>query len=119
MTLAAGTLNRQIVIEGRVATKDELNQPIESWQAIDTVWANIKGDTGMSAIRQSAASQGLTRDINSYSFRIRYYPTGLNSGMRCWIVGEPDAYYDIKQIRHDRSRREWTDLVCEEGGNDG
>lgn len=119
MTLAAGILNRQLVIEGPVTERDELNQTIAGWQLIDTVWANIKGDTGMSSIRQSAAADGITRNINNYSIRIRYYPTGLTSGMRCWVVGEPDVYYDIKQIRHDRARREWTDLVCEEGGNNG
>lgn len=116
MTLAAGFLNARIEIHSREQVRDELNQPTDVWMLQQRRWAFVKGNTGMATIRQSASQDGVTRDMNFYSFRVRYSPQGIDSGMRVFYAGR---YFDIKQIRHDFVRREWTDLVCETGGNDG
>lgn len=114
MGLAAGKLNRLITIQQRGVGVDALNQPLSVWNTLAVVYANVVGSTGMANIRQSTTSEeGLTREVNAYSFRIRYR-TDVNAKMRVMLEGVP---YDIKQVRHDHANREWTDLVCEVGGN--
>lgn len=111
----AGQLNRRIVIQSRDAGTDAAGQPVNTWTTLATVWANVKGATGMASIRQSAAREGMAVEMNSYSFRIRFR-TDIDASARVVFGGQN---YDIKQVRHDFAGREWTDLVCELGGNDG
>lgn len=111
----AGDLNRQIVIQTRDAGEDAAGQPLTTWTTTATVWANVKGATGMGSIRQSAARDGVAVELNSYSFRIRYR-TDVDAAERVVFDGQN---FDVKQVRHDFARKEWTDLVCELGGNDG
>lgn len=114
MGLAAGKLNRLITIQQRGVTVDALNQPLPAWTTLSVVHAHVLGATGMANIRQTATSdEGLSREQNSYSFRIRYR-TDVTAKMRVMMDGE---FYDIRQVRHDHANREWSDLVCEVGGN--
>lgn len=113
--MQAGELNRRITIQSRQSGEDAAGQPIDTWVDVASVWANVKGATGMASIRQSGLQDNVSASLNSYSFRIRYR-TGLNAGMRVVMTGVP---YDVKQVRMDHAGREWTDLVCEQGGNDG
>jgi SPP1 family predicted phage head-tail adaptor len=111
----AGDLNRQIVIQSRDTGEDAAGQPVDTWTTLATVWANIAGATGMGSIRQSAVREGVAVELNSYSFRIRYR-TDVDAAKRVVFDGQN---YDVKQVRHDKANREWTDLVAELGGNDG
>ena len=112
--LAAGDLNRQILVEKHSGTLDALNQPLDNnWITHATVWANVKGQTGMGSLKSSA--EGLAQAINAYSFRIRY-KTDITTAMRVSMAGEK---FDIIDIRHDKAFQEWTDLVCQVGGNNG
>lgn len=115
--MRAGDLNRRIRIERRQVGSDAAGQPLDGWDPapVATVWANVKGATGMASIRQTSLQDNVAASVNSYSFRIRYRE-GIDAGMRVVLAGVP---YDIKQVRMDHARREWTDLVCEQGGNDG
>ena len=112
MGLAAGKLNRRILIQKRTPGTDEAGGPLLTWCDVATVWANVAGDAGLATIR---ASGDLPAPIKRYSFRIRFRE-GLDEGMRVVLAGEP---FDVKQVRMDYAGREWTDLVCEVGGNDG
>jgi head-tail adaptor len=118
MSLAAGSLNRRITIQSHGAgVEDSLGQVIgDAWAGpATTVWANMKGQTGMGVIRSSA--DGVSTPVNAVSFRIRYN-MGFSVGMR--VVDESTAsVFDIIDIRHDWERHEWTDLVCRVGANDG
>ena len=116
MTLAAGKRNALITIYEPKKVRDSLNQITEEYVPKMKVWAWVKGDTGMTAIRQSSTRDGVTRDINSYSFRINYRPTGIDTGMR---IGYAGMMFDIQQVRHDLERKRWTDLVSEEGVHNG
>lgn len=109
--MKAGKLRHLILIQSRDTGTDDAGQPVETWTDVASVWADILGATGMATIK--APLDGV--EINAYSFRIRYR-TDINAGMR---VVSDGLNYDIKQVRHDLARREWTDLVCEVGGNDG
>lgn len=112
MTLAAGKLNRRILIQQRQAGYDEAGQPVQTWVDVVTVWANVAGDAGLPTIRASGA---LPAPIKRYSFRIRFRE-GLDEGMRVVYGGQN---FDVKAVRMDYAGREWTDLVVELGANDG
>lgn len=113
--LAAGNLNRRITIQRRGPKQDAGGQPIDGWVEVVKPWAWIKGQTGMGVGRQMAGEGTVTTSLNLYSFRIRYRPA-ITDAMRVLYDGQA---FDIKQVRHDLAGREWTDLVCELGGNDG
>lgn len=112
--LAAGDLNRLILIEARDLTVDDLNQQVDGWVPWTTKWANIKAPSGMSQIKGS--QQGLVVAVNSYSFRIRYTPDILNTAMRINLDGQ---LFDIQSVTHDLANREYTDIVCQLGANNG
>jgi SPP1 family predicted phage head-tail adaptor len=123
VSLASGDLSRLLRIERRVAGTDSLNRPLTGWEAVVSVWGQPRGRTGMGVVR--AEEQGVPADVSTHSFRIRYRPTGLDTGMRVRLdERRPDdsvltTYYEITNIVHDRDRREWTDLVCRGGASDG
>lgn len=112
MTIAAGKLNRRITIQRRDSGQDAAGQPVLTWADVATVSAFIAGDTGLGTIRNSGA---LPAPIKRYSFRIRYR-AGLDEGMRVVYGGQN---FDIKAVRMDFAGKQWTDLVCEVGANDG
>ena len=114
MSRAAGDRNRLISIEKLTGAVDGANQEIEAWQFVIKRWARILTATGMAAVRSS--QQGIPLVPGRYSFRINYTPTGINEGYR---VNDHGVFYDIRDIRHDHANREYTDLVCEHGGNNG
>lgn len=121
MTIAAGSLNRRLRIERRVTGTDAAGQPLDSWEMVDEVWARPIGQTGMGAIRQGGLQENIESSINAYSWRIRYRD-GFDAGMRALEVrnGVPFGMpFDIKLVRMDLELREWTDLVCEQGGSAG
>lgn len=107
-----GSLNRRIAIQSRTAGTDEAGQPLLTWTDVATVWANVAGQTGLGTIKNSG---DVTAAIKAYSFRIRFRE-GIDEGMRVLYNATP---FDVKQVRMDYAGREWTDLVCEQGGNDG
>jgi SPP1 family predicted phage head-tail adaptor len=107
----SGKLNRQVVIQSRDSGTDDAGQPLQTWTTLATVWANILGATGAGTIR--AGLEGV--EVNGYSFRIRYR-TDVDAAERVVFGGQN---YDVKSVRHDHAGKDWTDLVCEVGGNDG
>lgn len=112
MSLSAGKLNRRITIQQRQNGTDEAGQPLLTWEDVATVWANVAGDTGLGTIRNAGE---VPAAIKRYSIRIRYRE-GLDEGMRVLLGAVP---FDVKEVRMDYARREWTDLIAEQGGNDG
>ena len=108
----AGKLNRRILIQRRQTGEDEAGQPLLGWEDVASVWANVLGQTGLGTIKTSG---DVTAAIKAYSFRIRFRE-GIDEGMRVLYGAAP---FDVKQVRMDYAGREWTDLVCEAGGNDG
>jgi SPP1 family predicted phage head-tail adaptor len=107
----AGSLRNQIVLQSRDNGTDDAGQPVQTWTTLATVWADIRGANGLNAIK--ASLDGV--EINAYSFRIRYR-TDVDAAKRVVFNGQN---FDVKQVRHDHARKEWTDLICEVGGNAG
>jgi len=93
--------------------RDGAGQPIKVWVDVVSSWANVKSQTGMGTI--VGDQSGVATSITRYSFRIRYR-TGIDASMRVLMGGIP---YDITSVQMDEDRREWTDLVCNRGANDG
>jgi SPP1 family predicted phage head-tail adaptor len=115
MSRAAGEYTRKIKIAERGVEVDALNQPLDAWTIKFQLWSKPRSKTGMSSVR--AAEAGINASPTLYSFRINYRPTGITTAMR---VEDGDGnLFDIREIIHDIANHEWTDLVCETGGNNG
>ena len=112
MTLAAGKLNRRITIQQLAAGQDAAGQPVQTWVDVATVCANVAGATGLATIKNTG---DVSAAIKRYSIRIRFRE-GLDEGMRVLLGAVP---FDIREVRMDYAGREWTDLVCEQGGSNG
>lgn len=113
--MQAGKLNRRITVQKRAQGQDDAGQPIDVWVDVAKVWSWVKTQNGMAATGQTASQSGVAMSVNSYSFRVRYRPT-VTDDMRVLYGG---MAFDVKQVRHDLAGHEWTDIVCEQGGNDG
>ncbi|THJ30944.1 head-tail adaptor protein [Lampropedia aestuarii] len=110
--MEAGKLNRRITIQTRRQGHDAAGQPLDGWGNDLKLWAWVKAPTGSG---MANAQEGVARSITSYSIRVRYRPS-LDNSMRVLLKG---VAYDVRLVSHDHAGREWTDLLCEVGGNDG
>lgn len=109
-----GERTRLIEIEKRTDGKDAANQPLDVWVFVMRRWGKPLTASGLSAVR--SAEEGVPVTPGRYSWRINYTPTGIDVGMRANYKG---TFFDIRDIRHDFATKEYTDLVCEQGGSDG
>ncbi len=118
--MRAGTLNRRVRIERREQAQDELGQPIDEWVAIASpLWCNVKMLTGKEALLADSDVGEATASI-----RIRYR-TDIDNGMRAvllkFVDGHlvDDAIFNILKPLPDYAGREYTDLPCTTGANNG
>lgn len=102
--MRAGALNRRVTLQQRGEGYDEAGQPIEGWEDVATVWADIRHTSGLEAVKGGAEVS-----IAKASIRIRYRP-GIHSGMRA----VHDEYtYNILAVLPDVAGRVFMDLVAE------
>jgi len=99
-----GRLNQRITIEQRTAGQDAAGQPAGTWQAVATVWADVRHLSGLETIKAGAESSAVKASI-----RIRNR-SGLNAGMR---VVHGGSIYNIKAVPPYVASRPFLDLVCE------
>lgn len=111
----AGRLNRRVRLEVRSAGRDALGQPTGGWVPVATVWGNVKTMTGMAAARNEVQAGGTEVTRATTSIRIRWR-AGVDHGMRA-VIGE--SIYDIRDVLMDEMDREFIDLACTVGSNDG
>lgn len=102
--LAAGKLNKRVIIQQLVAGQDAIGQPVQTWSTLATVWANVLLKSGSQTIKGDA-------DISTVqaSIRIRRR-TDVTAGMR---VLDGATVYDIKAVLPDEESRDRVDLVSE------
>lgn len=100
---ATGKLNRRITIERRATGEDQIGQPVDAWETVAELWADVRFLSGISAIKASADVS-----ISKVSIRIRHR-TGLDAGMRVLFDGKT---FDIQAVLPD-GKRQFVDLVCE------
>lgn len=101
--MRAGALNTRVTIQSRSTAQDEIGQPIDSWQAVATVWADVRPGTGLEAVRAGAPVS-----VVRSSIRIRRR-SDVTNAMRV-LVGS--TVYEIEAAIPGGSRQEYTDLVC-------
>ena len=116
MSMGAGEFNRRITLHEKSGAVDAANQPIDDFADAPafTLWAKILGASGLSVVR--AGMDGVAATSGMYSFRVRYRPTGIHTDMQLRYGG---FKFDVRDVRHDFNRHEYTDIVCELGANDG
>ena len=109
-----GKKNKLLLIQSKGTARDAANQIIPTWMTTMQRWGEYRGDSGRSAIR--AQEGGIALNVNRVSWRINYTPIGITEAMR---VNAKGVLYDIRGIRHDEQGKDYTDLICEQGGNNG
>lgn len=113
--LSAGSLNRRITISERVSSVDSFGQPTVAWKRVCDVFANIKTITGSGFVNQEFITANIELSRAAVSFRIRFR-RGIHAGMR---VEHDGQLYDIRVVLPDEDGREFMDLGCAIGSNDG
>lgn len=98
-----GRLSQRVTIKRRAVGRDAIGQPVETWEDVATVWANIRHLSGAESIK---ADQDVS--VVRASIRIRYR-AGLDAGMR---VHHGATVYEVKAVLPDEQRREHVDLSC-------
>lgn len=108
--MRAGDLHRRVRIERNGGGFDDLGQPIEGWTEVATVWGNVRMLTGKETLMSEADVA-----VASASIRIRYR-TDITNGMRAIVDG---VVFNIGAPLPDLAGREYVDLPCTTGSNNG
>lgn len=109
--IRAGDLNRRIQIQQRTAAQDELGQPLQTWVNVgDPIWASILFLNGKEYV---LASGEVSRA--EVSIRVRWR-TDLTAQMR---IEHSGVIYNILAVLPDLVGREYVDLPCNTGANNG
>ena len=94
--LAAGRLDRRVIIQNLILTPNAYGEPIESWATFATVWAEVRDLRG----REFFSAQQVNAEVETI-FRIRWL-AGVLATMR---ISYDSKAYDILGIaeigRHD------------------
>ena len=98
-----GKLDRRVTLVARAAGQDALGQPVDTWTAFATVWADIRHKSGLETLRGDAEVS-----LVAASIRIRYRADVL-AGHR---VVDGSVTYDIRAVLADR-RAGYLDLICQ------
>lgn len=98
------TMNHRVTLLKRTAGRDAAGQPVDSWVALPSIWANVKFQTGAEVLRANAETS-----IVRVSVRIRAR-TDVDGAWRVRYLG---VEYDIKSALPDSNDRQFMFLVCE------
>lgn len=113
--VAAGSLNKRVTFQRKVATQNEWGQPLESWVDFCTVWANIKTKSGSSFANAEQQAGGTEISLTSTSIRIRKRD-GIDAAMRVLYSAR---IYDIRAVLPDDEGDEFLDVAVAIGGSEG
>ncbi|KDR34721.1 head-tail adaptor protein [Caballeronia grimmiae] len=108
--MRAGDLNRRVRIERNGSGTDDLGQPVDGWTEVATVWGNVRMLSGKETAQANADVGSATASI-----RIRYR-TDITNGMRAIVDG---VIFNILQPLPNVAARDYTDLACSTGSNNG
>lgn len=116
-SVKAGDLRHRVLLENRTVTADPLGGEIVTWVPVATlkgdgkVWANVRFQSGMEALRADAIVATRKASIQIL-FRSDLKPTA-----RATYDGQ---VYDIKSALPDPDTgRDYLFLACESGANNG
>lgn len=100
----ASQLRTRVVLRQYTSTIDGWGQPVHAWADLATVWADVRGVSGLEAIKADAETS-----TTKASARIRYR-ADVTHDMRVVIAG---AEWEIKAVLPDFNRRRHVDLTLE------
>lgn len=100
--MSAGQLRNLVALQSRVDTVDALGQPSTSWLTTASVWADIRHQNGLSAIKSGA-------DVSVVKASIRMRHRAVNAGQRILHDG---VAFNIESVLPD-GRNAYVDCVCE------
>jgi SPP1 family predicted phage head-tail adaptor len=96
-------MNHRITLLRRQAGRDALNQPIEDWTDVATIWADVRFQSGAEVLRANAEVS-----VKRASIRIRARKD-IDASWRIRYQGEE---FDVKSALPDDDRS-FVFLVCE------
>ena len=99
-----GRLNRRITVQQQSSVQDEVGQPVQTWADHASLWADVRTQGGLEAIKAGAVTSTVRASI-----RVRMV-AGINAGMRV-LLGE--SVYNITAVLPDEAGRRHMDLLCE------
>lgn len=103
--MRAGTLNTRITLQQQTTAADAAGQPLDVWDTVAIVWADLRHLSGVAAIKADSQTS-----IVKASARI-HWRTGLAAGMRAVLAS--GTTYTITAVLPDEARRVHVDLVLE------
>ncbi|MCR8961147.1 phage head closure protein [Variovorax sp. S2] len=111
MTLEAGSLNRRVKLQRLVETQDDDTGAIsKTWQEVATVWANVRYLNGVETLKADT-----TISAAKVSIRIRFRADVVAK----WRVVYALTNFNILAVLPDAQGREYVDLACDTGANEG
>ncbi|URF02973.1 phage head closure protein [Cupriavidus campinensis] len=111
--MRAGQRSELVQIQRPAEGQDEFGQPVAGWVTVTEAWASIVHRTGLEVIRADAPAS-----LVQASIRIPApAAAGVTNAMR--VLCADGTAYNIKGVLPDRVKREFVDLVCETGANEG
>jgi len=100
--MSAGQLRHRVDVQSPVSTVDANGQPTVGWTTTATVWADIRYQTGLEAIKA-----GADVSVSRVSIRLRY--ASFNAGQRVLYEGK---VFNVLAVQPD-VRKAYVDLACE------
>lgn len=99
--MAAGKLDRRIVIERATTTFDAFNSPVETWAPLLTVWAERKD---VSDAEKVSAGQVSSMLMSRFVIRSSVAAKGVTPKDRVSYDGAVWNIFGIKETPHGRNR---------------
>lgn len=105
----SGRLRHRIEIQRRVNDLDALGEPVDQWQDVATIWAEINDLRGREYVEDR---QAIINEVTT-SLRLRYR-ADLLPEMRVRELCHARRAFEIVNIRYEQAPRPETLLECEE-----
>lgn len=109
--MKAGPLNARVLLQRLVETPTGTGGTTQAWVDIAQVWAHLRHQSGIEVVRSASVPVSVVKA----SIRIRFRE---DIDATCRVV-YGSTIYSILAVIPDGVGREYVDLVCETGENNG
>lgn len=100
--MKAGTLRHRVTVQTRTDAVDPIGQPVTTWDTVGSVWADVRYQTGLGAIKAGA-------DVSVSKVSIRVRQAAYAPGQRIVYGNE---VFSVKAVLPDGTGSH-VDLLCE------
>lgn len=107
--MKSGLLRHLVKLQSLSTGQDAIGQPVQTWSDVATIWADIRFLNGLETVRADAP-------VSAARCSIRIRARAVNAGQR---IVEGSTVFDIKAVLPDPTGKEYIDLACETGANNG